>query len=121
MVVEDKSNGNKSCHFLMEGLGRTLVAGAYDDTVLDRLRWSRMISVDAASARKKRALKFLNDNGQFFVSAVLPATELMLRAPAVFKAARSSLQSVLTARDQPAGKSDRCADRGSRRILSAVS
>lgn len=41
MVVEDRSNGNRSCHFLMEGLGRTLVAGAYDDSVLDRLRWFR--------------------------------------------------------------------------------
>jgi Protein of unknown function (DUF1116) len=131
MVVEDKSNGNKSCHFLMEGLGRTLVAGAYDDSVLERLRWFRddfgplldeairnmggidlrammaeallrgdelhnrnraatslftntialsLIDIAAASARKKRALQFLNDNGQFFVSAVLPATELMLRA-----------------------------------------
>jgi hypothetical protein len=40
-VVEDRSNGNRSVHFLMEGLGKTLVSGAYDDLVLDRLRWFR--------------------------------------------------------------------------------
>lgn len=131
MVVEDKSNRNKSCHFLMEGLGRTLVAGAYDDRVLERLRWFRddfgplldrainnlggidlravmaeallrgdelhnrnssatslfansiavsLIDLNARSEQKKRALRFVNENGQFFVSAVLPAAELMLRA-----------------------------------------
>lgn len=41
VVVEDRSNGNRSAHFLMEGFGRTLVFGAYDDAVLDRLRWFR--------------------------------------------------------------------------------
>ena len=131
MVVEDKSNGNRSCHFLMEGLGKTLVAGAYDDSVLERLRWFRddfgplldqaiknlggidlramiaeallrgdelhnrnraatslfanaialsLMDLKASSQKKKHALQFLNENGQFFVSAVLPATELMLRA-----------------------------------------
>jgi hypothetical protein len=131
MVVEDRSNGNTSIHFLMEGLGRTLVAGAYDEAVLDRLRWFHdsfgplldqalrvlggidlrelmaealqrgdelhnrnraatslfvnrialgLLEVEASAAEKKRALRFLSDNGQFFVCAVLPATELMLRA-----------------------------------------
>jgi hypothetical protein len=131
MVVEDKSNRNKSCHFLMEGLGRTLVAGAYDDGVLERLRWFRddfgplldrainnhggidlrammaeallrgdelhnrnraatslfanaialsLLDLNARPEQKKRALRFVNENGQFFVSAVLPAAELMLRA-----------------------------------------
>jgi hypothetical protein len=131
MVVEDKSNGNRSFHFLMEGLGKTLVAGAYHESVLDRLRWFRdgfgplldkaigalggidlrelmaeallrgdelhnrnraatslfvnqvalgLLDVEAPAEEKKRALVFLNGNGQFFVSAVLPATELMLRA-----------------------------------------
>lgn len=131
LVVEDKSNGNVSAHFLMEGLGKTLVSGAYDGEVMDRLRWFRdsfgpllndalralggidlreMIaealtrgdelhnrnraatsmflnrialglldtSVDREEHRK--ALRFLHDNGQFFVCAVLPAAELMLRA-----------------------------------------
>src|ERR1700736_2089503 len=41
MVVEDRSNGNTATHFVMEGLGRTLVSGFYDDAVLDRLRWFR--------------------------------------------------------------------------------
>ena len=131
MVVEDRPHGSRSCHFLMEGLGRTLVAGAYDAEVLDRLRWFRdgfgplldmairalggidlrelmaealmrgdelhnrnraatslfinqialgLLDVDAPSADKRRALHFLNGNGQFFVSAVLPTAQLMLRA-----------------------------------------
>jgi hypothetical protein len=131
MVVEDRTNGNRSMHFLMEGLGRTLVAGAYDEAVLERLRWFRdsfgplldqalrvlggidlrelmvealqrgdelhnrnraatslfinrialgLLEVEASPAEKKQALRFLSDNGQFFVCAVLPATELMLRA-----------------------------------------
>lgn len=41
MVVEDRSNGNTATHFVMEGLGRTLVSGFYDAAVLDRLRWFR--------------------------------------------------------------------------------
>ena len=131
VVVEDKPNGSRSFHFLMEGLGRTLVAGAYDTDVLDRLRWFRdgfgplldeairvlggidlrelmaealvrgdelhnrnraatslfinqialgLLDVDAPAADKKRALLFLDSNGQFFVSLVLPAAQLMLRA-----------------------------------------
>jgi uncharacterized protein DUF1116 len=131
VVVEDRSNANRSYHFLMEGLGKTLVAGAYDTEVLDRLRWFRdsfgplldkaigilggidarelmaeammrgdelhnrnraatslfvnqialgLLDVDAPNEEKRRALLFLNGNGQFFVSAVLPAAQLMLRA-----------------------------------------
>src|SRR5262245_21355582 len=131
MVVEDRANGNRSTHFLMEGLGRTLVSGAYDEMVLDRLRWFRdsfgpmlnaaigalggidlrelmaealtrgdelhnrnraanslfvnkialaLLDVRPEPAEHKRALAFLNDNVQFFVSAVLPACALMLRA-----------------------------------------
>ena len=108
----------------MEGLGKTLVAGAYNTEVLDRLRWFRdsfgplldkaigilggidarelmaeammrgdelhnrnraatslfinqitlgLLDVDAPNEEKRRALLFLNGNGQFFVSAVLPA------------------------------------------------
>lgn len=41
MVIEDRSNGNRATHFLMEGLGRTLVSGAYDESVFERLRWFR--------------------------------------------------------------------------------
>ena len=131
VVVEDRSNTNRSCHFLMEGLGKTLVAGAYNTEVLERLCWFRdsfgpllnkaievlggidarelmaeallrgdelhncnraatslfvnqialgLLDVDAPTEEKRRALLFLNGNGQFFVSAVLPATQLMLRA-----------------------------------------
>lgn len=131
MVVEDRSNGNKATHFLMEGLGRTLVSGAYDESVFERLRWFResfgplldeaitalggidlreiiaealtrgdelhnrnraatslllntlavgMVDCSAPAAEHKRALNFLAQNQQFFVSAVLPASSLMLRA-----------------------------------------
>lgn len=41
MVVEDRSTGARSTHNLMEGLGRTLVSGAYDGEVLSRLAWFR--------------------------------------------------------------------------------
>ncbi|MFM9885539.1 MAG: DUF1116 domain-containing protein [Burkholderiales bacterium] len=39
MIVEDRSNGNRAVHFLMEGLGKTLVSGAYGEEVFERLRW----------------------------------------------------------------------------------
>jgi Protein of unknown function (DUF1116) len=131
MVVEDRSNGNRSAHFLMEGLGKTLVSGAYDQSVLDRLHWFRdsfgpildqairaldgidvreimvealsrgdelhnrnraansifvnkialaLLDASAAAAERKKVLSFLDGNVQFFVSAVLPAAELMTRA-----------------------------------------
>ena len=131
MVIEDKSNGNISTHFLMEGLGKTLVSGAYDDAVMDRLRWFRdsfgplldqairtlggidlrqmmaealmrgdelhnrnraatsmfvnqialgLLELSVPRDEQRKALRFLLDNGQFFVCAVLPAAELMLRA-----------------------------------------
>jgi hypothetical protein len=131
VVVEDRSNGNRSAHFLMEGLGKTLVSGAYDQSVLDRLSWFRdtmgplldaairalggidvreimvealtrgdelhnrnraansifvnkialaLLDGDAAPQERKKALSFLESNMQFFVSAVLPAVELMTRA-----------------------------------------
>ena len=131
MVVEDKSNGNISTHFLMEGLGQTLVSGAYDEGVLDRLRWFRdnfgpllnqaigalggidlrqlmaealmrgdelhnrnraatsmfineialgLLEVSVPRDEQRKALRFLFENGQFFVCAVLPATALMLQA-----------------------------------------
>jgi hypothetical protein len=131
VVVEDRSNGNRSAHALMEGLGRTLVSGIFDDTVLERLVWFRdylgplldraigvvggvdirelmcealqrgdelhnrnraatslfvnrialaLLDLPSDSKGYKQALQFLSDNLQFFVCAVLPAAELMLRA-----------------------------------------
>lgn len=41
MMLEDHATGQRSCHFLMEGFGKTLVLGMYDDEVLERLRWFR--------------------------------------------------------------------------------
>ena len=41
MVLEDRANGNRAFHFLMEGFGRTLVLGMYDDEVEERLGWFR--------------------------------------------------------------------------------
>jgi hypothetical protein len=41
MVVEDATTGARSSHFLMEGFGRTLVLGMWDDEVGARLAWFR--------------------------------------------------------------------------------
>ena len=41
VVLEDRANGNRAFHFLMEGFGRTLILGMYGDDVRDRLLWIR--------------------------------------------------------------------------------
>jgi hypothetical protein len=41
VVVEDRLTGGRAFHFLMEGFGRTLILGSYDDEVSARLRWLR--------------------------------------------------------------------------------
>ena len=41
MVVEDARSGARSFHFLMEGFGRTLVLGMWDEEVGARLAWFR--------------------------------------------------------------------------------
>jgi hypothetical protein len=41
MVVEDEASGARAFHFLMEGFGRTLVLGMWDDEVRERLAWFR--------------------------------------------------------------------------------
>ena len=41
MVVEDEASGARAFHFLMEGFGRTLVLGMWDDEVGERLVWFR--------------------------------------------------------------------------------
>jgi hypothetical protein len=41
MVVEDSASGARAFHFLMEGFGRTLVLGMWDDEVAARLGWFR--------------------------------------------------------------------------------
>ena len=41
VVVENTAGGNRSFATLNEGLGKVLRFGAYDDSVLDRLRWFR--------------------------------------------------------------------------------
>ena len=41
MVLEDRANGGRAFHFLMEGFGKTLVLGMFDEEVLARLRWFR--------------------------------------------------------------------------------
>jgi hypothetical protein len=41
LVLEDRANGNRAFHFLMEGFGKTLILGMYDDDVRDRLVWIR--------------------------------------------------------------------------------
>jgi hypothetical protein len=41
LVVEDRANGNRAFHFLMEGFGRALILGMYGDDVFERLTWIR--------------------------------------------------------------------------------
>lgn len=41
LVLEDRANGSQAFHFLMEGFGRTLILGMFDEDVLARLRWFR--------------------------------------------------------------------------------
>jgi uncharacterized protein DUF1116 len=41
VVLEDRASGNRAFHFLMEGFGKTLILGMYDDDVHDRLVWLR--------------------------------------------------------------------------------
>lgn len=41
VVLEDRANGNRAFHFLMEGFGKTLILGMYDEDVRDRLVWIR--------------------------------------------------------------------------------
>jgi hypothetical protein len=41
LVLEDRTNGRRAFHFLMEGFGRTLILGMFDEDVLARLRWFR--------------------------------------------------------------------------------
>jgi hypothetical protein len=41
LVVEDAATGNRAFHPIMEGFGRTLILGMYDDEVAERLCWFR--------------------------------------------------------------------------------
>lgn len=41
LVVEDRATGHRAFHFLMEGFGKTLILGMYDDEVRERLVWIR--------------------------------------------------------------------------------
>ncbi|MBA3687353.1 MAG: DUF1116 domain-containing protein [Chloroflexi bacterium] len=53
VVVENTTAGNRSFATLNEGLGKVLRFGAYDDSVLERLRWFR----DAFGPTLSRALE----------------------------------------------------------------
>ncbi len=41
IVLEDRANGGRAFHFLMEGFGKTLILGTYDQEVAERLQWIR--------------------------------------------------------------------------------
>jgi hypothetical protein len=41
VVLEDRANGNRAYHFLMEGFGKVLILGMYDEDVRERLLWLR--------------------------------------------------------------------------------
>lgn len=89
MVVEDRSNGNRATHFVMEGLGRTLVSGAYNEEVLARLRWFR----DSLAPMLDRAIAALGgiDAREIIVEALARGDELHNRN----RAATSMLQNKL--------------------------
>jgi hypothetical protein len=50
VVVENAANGNRAYASLNEGLGKVLRFGAYDPTVLERLRWMATVLGPALSA-----------------------------------------------------------------------
>jgi hypothetical protein len=50
VVVENAANGNRAYASLNEGLGKVLRFGAYDPTVLERLRWMAAVLGPALSA-----------------------------------------------------------------------
>ncbi len=50
VVVENAANGNRAYASLNEGLGKVLRFGAYDPTVLERLRWIATVLGPALSA-----------------------------------------------------------------------
>jgi len=89
MVVEDRSNGNRATHFVMEGLGRTLVSGFYSNDVLTRLRWFR----DSLAPMLDRALGALGgiDAREIIAEALARGDELHNRN----RAATSMLQNKL--------------------------
>ncbi len=41
VVIEDRASGRRAFHFLMEGFGRALILGMYDEEVAARLEWLR--------------------------------------------------------------------------------
>jgi hypothetical protein len=41
VVLEDRASGDRAYHFLMEGFGKVLILGMYDEEVRDRLLWLR--------------------------------------------------------------------------------
>jgi Protein of unknown function (DUF1116) len=55
LVVEDRVSGARAFHFLMEGFGRALVLGMYDEEVAQRLAWMR----DQLAPALDRALEAL--------------------------------------------------------------
>lgn len=50
LVVENEDHGNRAYATMNEGLGKVLRFGAYDQSVLDRLRWFRDVLAPALSA-----------------------------------------------------------------------
>lgn len=54
LVVENAAGGTRACANLNEGLGRVLRFGAYDDAVLERLRWMERALAPALRAAVRR-------------------------------------------------------------------
>ena len=53
-IVENEAHGNRACCTLSEGLGGPFRFGAFDETVLERLRWMRSVLAPILSSALER-------------------------------------------------------------------
>ncbi|MEZ5100137.1 MAG: DUF1116 domain-containing protein [Thermoleophilia bacterium] len=74
LVLEDRASGRRAFHFLMEGFGRSLVLGMWDDEVAERLFWFR----DAFGPALDAAIQALGgiDAGALMAEALQRGDEL---------------------------------------------
>lgn len=96
VVLEDRVNGNRAFHFLMEGFGKTLILGMYDEQVRERLLWLR----DELAPRLDAAIKALGgiDCRALMAEALRRGDELHNRNAAATSMLAELLAPVLEAR-----------------------
>ena len=119
LVVEDRVNGNRAFHFLMEGFGKTLILGMYDGEVRERLVWIR----DELAPALDRALETLGgiDARALMVEALRRGDELHNRNAAATSMLAELLAPALA--DEPPGVRTRIFDflRGNPQFFVGVS